>query len=49
MAVRERGCANCGAINYVGSDACWRCLESLNEEPTAAQTPVTTAAERRPP
>ena len=43
MAIGERGCANCGAINHFNADACWRCLESLVQP-----SPVAANAEQTP-
>jgi hypothetical protein len=31
MAMQECVCAECGAINQVSSETCWRCLEGLHE------------------
>jgi hypothetical protein len=42
MAVQERVCAHCGAINRVSADACWRCLESLPDpSPIVAEAELT--------
>jgi len=43
MATQERICADCGAINHVGADACWRCLERLartSAEPASTAEPT---------
>jgi ribosomal protein L40E len=39
MAMQEIVCADCGAINQVIADVCWRCLESLSNRPAAGLEP----------
>ena len=39
MAMQETVCPECGAINQVIADACWRCLESLADRPAATTDP----------
>jgi len=29
MAMQERVCPDCGAINQLSAESCWRCLELL--------------------
>jgi len=49
MAMQEVVCVDCGAINQVVADVCWRCLEpiagraaaSLDLEPQAQPRPAT--------
>jgi hypothetical protein len=44
MAMQETVCGDCGAINRMSAAACWRCLETLTTDATAASE-----QERRPP
>jgi ribosomal protein L40E len=39
MAMQEVVCVDCGAINQVIADVCWRCLESLSNRPAAGPEP----------
>jgi acetone carboxylase gamma subunit len=44
MAMQERVCPGCGAINQVNAASCWRCLEDLHEtqaEPQPVPRPLT--------
>lgn len=43
MALAEVICGSCGAINRASADACWRCLEILEEPTPAAATPAAPA------
>jgi hypothetical protein len=43
MAMLEVVCADCGAINRMSADACWRCLEML-----ATAAPVSDHRDSRP-
>lgn len=33
MSVAEQVCRECGAINHLDADICWRCRTSLAAEP----------------
>jgi len=39
MAMQEVVCVDCGAINQVIADVCWRCLEPLSRRPAAGPEP----------
>jgi ribosomal protein L40E len=46
MAMQEVVCVDCGAINQVIADVCWRCLESLSDRSAASAEPEPQAQPR---